>query len=91
MKLLQEVVQQNPNYSRQQKVIFNVHITRWEENLDRYNQFLLVYPDIVDAPEVISHKLHLEKYPKSCQWDTESRRMASALLAGIATFEFCIV
>ena len=41
MRLLQEVVQQNPNYSRQQKVIFNVRITRWEENFDGYNQFLL--------------------------------------------------
>ena len=43
MTLLQEVVQQNPNYSRQQKVIFNVCITRWVENLDGYNQFLLAY------------------------------------------------
>ena len=91
MTLLQEVVQQNPNYSRQQKVIFNVCITRWVENLDGYNQFLLAYPYIVEALEVISHKLHLEKYPNWRQWDTESRRTASALLAGIATFEFCIV
>ena len=63
MTLLQEVVQQNPNCSKQQKVIFNVCITRWVENLDGYNQFLLAYPYIVESLEVISHKLHLEKYP----------------------------
>ena len=91
MTLLQEVVQQNPNYSRQQKVIFNVCITRWVKNLDGYNQFLLAYPCIVEALQVNSHKLHLEKYPNWCQWDTESRRTASALLAGIATSEFSIV
>ena len=41
--------------------------------------------------EVISHKLHLQKYANWRQWDTESGRTASALLVGIATFEFCIV
>ena len=41
MTLLQEVVQLNPNYSRQQKVIFNVCITCWVENLDGYNQFII--------------------------------------------------
>ena len=63
MTLLQVVVQQNQNYSRQQKVIFNVCITRLVENLDGYNQFLLAYPYIAEALGVISHKLHLEKYP----------------------------
>ena len=33
--------------------------------------------------EVISNKPHLEKYPNWRQWDTESRRAGSALLAGI--------
>ena len=84
--LLQEVVQQNLNYSRQQKVIFNVCFTRWLENLDGYNQFLLAYPYIDEALEV---KLHLKKYPNWHQQDTESRRTVSVLLAGIATFEFC--
>ena len=45
----------------------------------------------IEALEVISHKLHLQKYANWCQWDTKSRRMASALLVGIATFAFCIV
>ena len=76
-------------YSRQQKVIFNVCLTCLPENLDGYNQFLIAYPYIVEASEVIFHKLHLEKYPNWRQWDTESRTSASVLLAGIATFEFC--
>ena len=63
MTLLQEIMQQNPNYSKEQKVIFNVCITCWVENLDGFNQFLLAYPYIVEALEVISHKQHLEKYP----------------------------
>ena len=60
MTLLQEVVQQNLNYSRQRKVIFSVYITRWVENLAGYNEFLLAYPYIVEALEVISHKLPQE-------------------------------
>ena len=52
---------------------------------------LLAYLHIVEELEVISHKLHLERYPNWRQCDTESRRTASALLAGIATFEFFIV
>lgn len=91
MNLLQEVVKQNPNYSEGQKVIFNVCVTRWVENLDGYNQFLLAYPYIVEALEVIAHKLHLEKYPTWRKWDTESRRRASGLLSGISNFEFCVV
>ena len=91
MTLLQEVVQQNPNYSRQQKVIFSACITRWVENLDGYNQFLLTYPYIVEGLEIIYHKLHLEKYPNWRKWETESRRTPSALLAGIATLDFFIV
>ena len=90
MALLQEVVQQNPNYSRQQKLIFDVCVTRWVENVDGYNQFLLAYPYIVETLEAISHKLLFEKYPSWRQQDKESRKTASALLAGIATFEFWI-
>ena len=84
MTLLQEVVQQNPNYSRQEKVIFSVCIASWVEKPDWYNQFLLACPEIVEAFEVISHNLHLKKYPNWHQWDTESRRRACALLAGIS-------
>ena len=62
--LPQEVVQQITNYPKQQKVIFNLCITCWEENLDGYNQFQLAYPYKFESLEVISHKLHLKKYRK---------------------------
>ena len=35
IKLLEEVVKHNPHYSSQ-KVIFNVCVTRWVENLEGY-------------------------------------------------------
>ena len=90
MNSLKEVVTQNPHYSLNQKVIFNCCVTRWVENLDGYNQFLLAYPYIIEALEVIANKLHLDRYPEWNDWDNESRRRASSALAGIANFEFCI-
>ena len=67
-------MQQITNYSKQQIVIFNLCNTRWEENLDGYNQFLLAYPYKFERLEVISHKLHLKKYRNWCQLDTESEQ-----------------
>ena len=55
MKLLEEVVKQNPRYSSQ-KVIFNVCVTRWAENLDGYNYFLVTYPYIKEAVEEVFEK-----------------------------------
>ena len=90
MKLFEKVVKQNPHHSSQ-KVIFNVCVTRWVENLDGYNHFLLTYPYIIEALEVIAHKLHLEKYLNWSDSDNESRRRAASALAGISNFEFCVV
>ena len=90
LKLLEEVVKQNPHYSSE-KVIFNVCVTRQVENLDGYNHFLLTYPHIIEALEVIAHKLHLEKYLNWSNWDNESRRRAASALPGISNFEFCVV
>ena len=89
MKLLEEVVKQNPHYSSQ-KVFFNVCVTRWIENLHGYNHFLLTYPYITEALEVIAYKLHLEKYLNWSDSDNESRRRAASALAGISNFEFCV-
>ena len=89
MKLLEEVVKQNPHYSSQ-KVIFNVCVTRWIENLHGYNHFLLTFPYIREALEVIAHKLHLEKYLNWSDSDNESTRRAASALAGISNFEFCV-
>ena len=71
--------------------VFNVCVTRWFENLDGYNHFLLTYPFIIEALEVITHKLHLERYLNWSDWDNESWRRVASALAGISSFEFCVV
>lgn len=43
--------------------------------------FLCTLPYIIQTLEVISHQLHLRKYPDWQEWDFESRRQASALLS----------
>lgn len=43
--------------------------------------FLFTLPYIIQTLEVISHQLHLRKYPDWQEWDFESRRQASALLS----------
>lgn len=43
--------------------------------------FLRTLPYIIQTLEVISHQLHLRKYPDWQEWDFESRRQASALLS----------
>lgn len=43
--------------------------------------FLCTLPYIIQTLEVISHQLHLRKYPDWQEWDLESRRQASALLS----------
>ena len=49
MTLLREVVKQNPHYSRGQKVMFDLCVTRWVENLDGYSMFLVTLPFIVET------------------------------------------
>ena len=68
-----------------------VCVTRWVDYLDGYNHFLLTYPYIIEALEVIAHKLHPEKYLNWSDWDNESRRRGASALAGISNFEFCVV
>ena len=80
MTLLRVVVMQNPNYSNCQKVIFDVCVTRWLENLDGFSMFLTTLPYIVETLEVIGYQLHLDKYPEWHDWDAESKRRAVALL-----------
>ena len=80
MTLLKEAVHQNTHFSCRQKVMFDVCVTRWVENLDGFNMFLVTYPYIVEALEVSAHKLYLEKYPAWENWDQESRARASGLL-----------
>ena len=80
MTLLKEVVKQNPHYDRGQKVMFDLCVTRWVENLDGYSMFLVTLPFIVETLEVIGYKLHMEKYQEWKEWDIESSRRAASLL-----------
>ena len=40
---------------------------------------------------MIAHKLQLKKHLNWFDWDSESRRRAASALAGISSFEFCVV
>ena len=64
MSLLRDVVKKNPHFSENQKPIFDICVTKWVENLDSYNMFLIVYLFTIEALEVMALKLHLEKYPE---------------------------
>ena len=80
MTLLKEVVKQNLHYARGQKVMFDLRVTRWVENLDGCSMFLVTLPFIVETLEVIGYKLHLEKYQELKEWGIESRKRAPSLL-----------
>ena len=77
MSLLRDVVKENPHFLEHQKPIFNICFTRLVENLDGYNMFLIVYPFIIEALEVMALKLNLEKYPEWSKFDQESQSRAN--------------
>ena len=47
--LLREVVKQNSNYLKGQKVMFDSCVTRWLENLNSYSMFLTTFPYIIET------------------------------------------
>ena len=63
ISLLKKVMEGNQHYGNGQKIVFNICVTRWVENVDGYERFLSAIAYIVEALEVIAHKMHLEKYP----------------------------
>ena len=54
MSLLKKV-KQNPHYARGQKVMFDLRLTRWLDNLDGYSMFLVTLTFIIKILEVIGH------------------------------------
>lgn len=78
MNLLKKV-KQNPHYARGQKVMFDLRLTRWLDNLDDYSMFLVTLTFIIKILEVIGHKLHLKKYQEWKKLGIESRRVESLL------------
>ena len=53
--------------------------------------FLIVYPFIIEALDVMALKLHLEKYPEWSKFDQESRSRANRVLGSLRNFRFLIV
>ena len=90
MTLLKKVVEGNQHYRNGQKIVFDICLTRWVENVDGYERFLSAITYIVEALEVIAHKMHLEKYPDWGVWDTISRKRASACLGILVDIFFFI-
>ena len=90
MTLLEKVVKWNQHYRNGQKIVFDICLTRWVENVDGYERFLSDITYILEALEVIAHKMHLEKYPDCGVWDTTSRKRASACLGILVDIFFLI-
>ena len=88
MSLLHDVVKENPHFLEHQKPVFDTCFTRWVENLDSYNMFLIVYPFIIEALDVMAIKLRLEKYPAWSKFDQESRSRANRVLGSLRNFRF---
>ena len=49
MTLMREVVAQNLKYAKGQKIVFNVCVTLWVDNLDGFSMFLIILPYIIDV------------------------------------------
>ena len=76
MTMLKEVVRkQNETYGNR-KVVFDICVTRWVDNLDGYNMMLHTLPYIIEAFEVIALGFHIDEYPDWTRWDQESRTRA---------------
>ena len=91
MSLLRDAVKENQHFSEHQKQIFNIYVTRWVENLDGCNMFLIVYAFIIETLEVMTLKIHLEKYPEWSKFDQECRSHANRVLGSLRSFCFLIV
>ena len=55
MTLLRKVVEGNHYYGNGQKVVFDICVTRWIENVDAYERFLSGIAYIAEALEVVAH------------------------------------
>ena len=42
MTLLKKAVEGNQDYGKRQKIVFNICVTRWVENVDVYERFLSI-------------------------------------------------
>ena len=80
---------QNETYGNR-KVVFDICVTHWVENLDGYNMMFHILPYIIEAFEVIALGFHIDEYPDWTLWDQESRTCASTLIVSMGNFQFII-
>ena len=90
MTLSKKVVEESQHYGNGQKIVFDNCLTRWVENVEGYERFLSTITYIVEALEVIAHKMNLEKYPDWGVWDTTSRKRSSTCLGILVDIFFFI-
>ena len=91
ISLSHDVVKKKSTFLGTSETIFDICVTRWVENLDGYNTFLIVFPFIIEALEVIALKLYLQIYPEWSQFDQESRSRANRALVSLFNFRFLIL
>ena len=92
--LLQHLVTENVPNKERRKALIDLCKTRWSRRHEAYRYFYQSYHFIVEALEVMAHKLHLDKYETVREmysdWDPKTKTEAASLLAGITSFSFIV-
>ena len=74
------------------KALLDLCSTRWAQRHTAYQHFYQGHVFIVEALELIGHRLHHNKYGELfSDWDTGSRSDAQQILASITNFGFIVV
>ena len=90
--LLEFIYQANNDASNRNKALIDLCRTRWSARHNAYTHMYQSFEYIIQALEIISNGLHLDKYEKVrttyADWDYKSKKDASGLLHGLADFNF---
>ena len=72
--LLEEVVKKHIQQVTQRKALLDLCRTRWAERHSAHQHFYQAFVLVVEALEVIGHRMHLDRYGDNySDWDGESR------------------
>ena len=72
------------------KIVFDVCVTRWAENVDGYEKFLSAIAYIFEALEIIAYKMHLKRYPEWGVSNSASQKRAIVCLGILVDILFFI-
>ena len=90
--MLEFIYQANNDASNRNKALIDLCRTRWSARHNAYTHMYQSFEYIIQALEIISNGLHLDKYEKVrttyADWDYKSKNDASGLLHGLADFNF---